>query len=211
MKTLIVHYLPTGADSHTRQLLKLFEEVAPTGEREVLDLLETPAPTFGRASMAAYLKRNYRHEPLTEAEAALFAPQDALIAQLKAADVLVMAYPMHNFSLPAPVKAYIDAIMFIGETFDWTPAGPAPVMQHLRALTLYTSGLELGTGPMHEFPNWDGVHALSRILFEFMGFSAWESIGVSLRDPQTRPAKLAEVRRRLEGLVHQWYPSTCAV
>jgi FMN-dependent NADH-azoreductase len=206
MKTLIVTYLPSGAASNTRKLLDLFLELAPAGGRDEIDLLATPAPLFTTASMAAYLKRHYARQPLDAAEAAQLAGQDALIARLLAADVLVLAYPMHNFSMPAAVKAWFDAVMAKDVTFRKTPDGFAPMLPRLKALTLYTAGTEYPQGSLGGFPHWDGVAALSRIEFEFMGVREAEAIGVSLRgDAATREAKLADVRRRLAALVERWY------
>jgi putative NADPH-quinone reductase len=70
----------------------------------------------------------------------LFAPPgsdvDKLIAQLKSADILVMAYPMHNFGTPAAVKAYLDAVIFKGETFEMGKK----LMSGKKALTFFTAG-----------------------------------------------------------------------
>jgi FMN-dependent NADH-azoreductase len=184
MKTLIVKYLPSGAGSNTQKLLDLFLELAPREGREELDLIQSMPPLFNTHSMHAYLKRHYRKEPLTSEESGFLARNDELIAQLKSADVLVMAYPMHNFSMPAAVKAYFDAVMFKDDTFQKRDGGFAPVMNKLKALTLYTAGSEYPQGMVATYPNWDGLSALARIEFEFMGFGECEIIGLSLRGEQ---------------------------
>lgn len=56
------------------------------------------------------------------------------------------------------------------------------------------------------YPHWDGVAALSRIEFEFMGFAEAEILGVSLRGDETRrEQKLKEVRARLSQIAGRWY------
>ena len=59
MKTLVVHYLPSGEKSNTKKLLDIF--LAELGGREVeeLNLLTHPAPTFNEKNIQAYAKRNY--------------------------------------------------------------------------------------------------------------------------------------------------------
>lgn len=206
MRTLIVKYLPSGDASNTKKLLDLFLELAPYDGREELDLNQSTPPLFNTASMQAYLKRHYRKEPLTFNEARLLARNDELIAQLKSADVLVMAYPMHNFSMPAAVKAYFDAVMFKDLTFQKADGGFAPMMSKTKALTLYTAGTEYPQEMVAHYPNWDGVSALARIEFEFMGFGESEIIGLSLRgDPGLREQKLAAARERIAAAVGKWF------
>ena len=118
MKTLIVKYLPSGADSKTKMILDLFLSETKNQNSEILDLLKEPAPIFDENSIQSYYKRNYGEQKLSEAEAKLLEKNDKLIAQLKSADILVMAYPMHNFGAPASVKAYLDAVIFKGQTFE---------------------------------------------------------------------------------------------
>jgi hypothetical protein len=43
---------------------------------------------------------------------------DTLIEELRAADVIVLGVPMHNFSIPASLKAWIDLITRAGKTFQ---------------------------------------------------------------------------------------------
>jgi FMN-dependent NADH-azoreductase len=206
MRTLIVKYLPSGAESNTQKLLDLFLDLAPAENREEVDLIRLPPPLFNVESMRAYLKRHYRKESLTVEEAALLTQNDELIAQLKSAEILVMAYPMHNFSMPAAVKAYFDAVMFKDVTFQKVPAGFAPTMSRLKALTLYTAGTEYPQGSFGVYPHWDGVSALARIEFEFMGFSEIEILGLSLRgDQNLREQKLSAARARLAQIIERWY------
>ncbi|ALM84480.1 NAD(P)H dehydrogenase [Bordetella sp. N] len=47
----------------------------------------------------------------------------ALIGQLQAADCVVIATPMHNYTVPSGLKAWIDHVVRIGVTFDGTPQG----------------------------------------------------------------------------------------
>ena len=72
--------------------------------------------TFKAASTPAD-KRN-----AAESETAALA--DALIGELEAADVIVIAAPMYNLSIPSTLKAWIDHVARAGRTFRYTASGP---------------------------------------------------------------------------------------
>ena len=62
----------------------------------------------------------------TAAEAATvpaLAESEALIAELEASQVLVIATPMHNFTVPAVLKLWLDQVVRFGRTFRSTPEG----------------------------------------------------------------------------------------
>ncbi len=49
---------------------------------------------------------------------------DALIAELKTADAIVLGVPMYNFGVPASLKNWIDAVSRAGVTFRYSEMGP---------------------------------------------------------------------------------------
>ena len=48
---------------------------------------------------------------------------DLLIEELQQADCIVIGTPMHNFTVPSVLKAWIDHVVRIGVTFNATPEG----------------------------------------------------------------------------------------
>ncbi len=60
----------------------------------------------------------------SSAQAARVAVDDATIAEVQAADVVVIGVPMYNFGVPVQLKAWIDAIARAGVTFRYTANGP---------------------------------------------------------------------------------------
>jgi FMN-dependent NADH-azoreductase len=74
-----------------------------------------------------------------EAKTAL-AASDTLVEEVKAADVLVLAAPIYNFSVPGAVKAWIDQIARAGETFKYTENGPVGLLEDKRAVVILASG-----------------------------------------------------------------------
>lgn len=202
MKTLIVKYLPSGANSNTKKLLDLFLETAPKENVEVIDLLQEQMPMFNEQSIQAYYKRNYGGQKLDAHESNLLLKNDQLIAQLKSSDILVMAYPMHNFGMPAAVKAYLDAVIFNGETFEMGKK----MMAGKKALTLFTSGGIYAEESFNtEYPNWNTIALAAKINFGFMGFDETEIYGTSLRDPATQAQRLEEAKAKISEIVKKWY------
>jgi FMN-dependent NADH-azoreductase len=49
---------------------------------------------------------------------------DSLIQEVMSADTIVLGVPMHNFSIPASLKAWIDQIARAGKTFSYGEQGP---------------------------------------------------------------------------------------
>jgi Acyl carrier protein phosphodiesterase len=58
-----------------------------------------------------------------------------MTAQFKSADVVVLAYPMYNFSVPAMIKAYFDSVMLKGETFDTGAKGFVGLMAGQKSIS----------------------------------------------------------------------------
>src|SRR5580658_2914009 len=87
-----------------------------TAEVVFRDLSARPPPLIDAGFSAAILG------PPGETPQAL-AVSEALIQELEAADVLVIATPMHNYCVPAALKAWVDQIVRIHRTFASTPGG----------------------------------------------------------------------------------------
>ena len=75
-----------------------------------------------------------------DAQRAALAHSDELVAELKAADTLVIGLPIYNFGVPAAFKAWIDMIARARETFRYTETGPEGLMTGKRALVVVASG-----------------------------------------------------------------------
>ena len=71
---------------------------------------------------------------------AALALSDSLLDELRDADVLLIGLPIYNFSLPASLKAWIDQIARVGETFRYTENGPIGLLEGKRAIVTVASG-----------------------------------------------------------------------
>jgi len=73
-------------------------------------------------------------------QAARVAEDDALIAEIQAADVLVLAAPMYNFGIPSSLKNWIDAISRAKVTFTYTEKGPVGLLTGKKVYVVTTRG-----------------------------------------------------------------------
>ena len=76
----------------------------------------------------------------TDAQRAALALSDALVAELQAADTVVIGLPIYNFGVPAAFKAWVDQVARAGVTFRYTEAGPRGLLEGKRAILAVASG-----------------------------------------------------------------------
>ncbi|WP_300517210.1 NAD(P)H-dependent oxidoreductase [Aliiroseovarius sp.] len=89
-------------------------------------------------------------EARTEAQNEALAFSDELVAELRAADLLVISTPVYNFGVPSALKAWVDQVARTGVTFKYGEAGPEGLLTGKRAVVVAASG---GTpaGAPHDF------------------------------------------------------------
>jgi FMN-dependent NADH-azoreductase len=76
----------------------------------------------------------------TTEQNAVLATSDAMVAELQAADVIVIGTPVYNFSVTASMKAWIDLVARAGVTFKYTDTGPVGLLAGKRAIIAIASG-----------------------------------------------------------------------
>lgn len=98
----------------------------PAASLTLRDLATTPHPALDEAALAALFTPA---EKRTAAQVARVALDDVLIAEVQAADVIVLGVPMYNFGVPAQLKNWIDAIARNGVAFRYTESGPVGLLR----------------------------------------------------------------------------------
>ena len=93
----------------------------------VRDLGANPHPVLDEAALGALFTPADQRTPEQAARVAL---DDALIAEVQAADVIVIGAPMYNFGMPIQLKAWFDAIARAGVTFRYTANGPEGLLKN---------------------------------------------------------------------------------
>ena len=184
---------PKGELSNSRSLSRAFIDLLRAGlprlELDYLDLAaDPPAHVTREFAIATYTPEADR----TPGMKATLAPSDALCARLLAADVLVFAMPMYNFSIPSNFKAFIDMIVRAQVTYKVAPDGRYVGQLADKKVAFITSrGVDLRPGTP-----WAAMDALTPALKAAFGF-----IGVA--DPRfvdAQPMQFADAEARAEGL-----------
>jgi FMN-dependent NADH-azoreductase len=103
----------------------------------------------------------------TEAQHTVLAISEALIAELRSADEYVFGLPMHNFTVPATLRLWIDQVVRAGETFSYTATGPVGLLTDKKATFVIASGGVYGPGTAMASLNF--VEPYLRTLFGFIG------------------------------------------
>ncbi len=92
----------------------------PDANLTLRDLAANPHPVLDEAALGALFTPA---EQRSAEQAARVALDDALIAEIQAADTVVLGVPMYNFGVPVQLKNWIDAIARARVTFRYTENG----------------------------------------------------------------------------------------
>ncbi|AMO37492.1 FMN-dependent NADH-azoreductase [Thauera humireducens] len=109
----------------------------PQAKLVLRDLARNPAPVVDEAALGALFTPA---EQRTPEQAARVAQSDALIAEVQAADVIVIGVPMYNFSISVQLKNWIDAIARAGVTFRYTENGPEGLIKGKKVILAFARG-----------------------------------------------------------------------
>jgi FMN-dependent NADH-azoreductase len=116
---LYISVSPKGPASICRtfaeEVLARLTQLHPAASVQQRDLAAAPPPFVDADFCAAIMDPARSHTAFTASE--------ALIEELDSADAVVIATPMHNYTVPAVLKAWIDQIVRIHRSFASTPAG----------------------------------------------------------------------------------------
>ena len=153
----------------------------------------------------AWINANFTapEERSAEQRSAL-AESDALVAELKAADVLVIGSPIYNFGVPAALKAWIDMVARARLTFRYTENGPKGLLEGKKAYLVIASGgvpvdsaLDFATPYLRHALAFIGITDIEVIAADQLNSKAEESIDAA----RIRIAELIHTAPRLEPRV----------
>ena len=157
------------------------------------DLSSNPVPHLDAERFLSFLAAP---EARTPAQQAVVDFSDALIDELKGADVVVLGLPMYNFGIPSMLKAYFDHIARAGVTFRYTATGPVGLLEGKKVVVFATrGGLYAGTPK-------DSQTTYVRDFLAFLGITDVEFIyaeGLNMGEDK-KAASLTNAREQLAQL-----------
>ena len=142
MKTLlqITSSIYTDAGQSTRlakRYVAAWRDANPGGKVIVRDLAKDPVPHIDAARFGAFLSKP---EERTAEQQEVIDYSDALIDELRRADVVVLGLPMYNFAIPSTLKAYFDHIARAGVTFQYTDKGAVGLLKNKEVVVFAARG-----------------------------------------------------------------------
>ena len=172
MKLLHIDSSILGDNSASRQLsgevVKTWQAAEPGVVVTYRDLAADSISHFSAATLVAAGTAAELRNAAQQHEADLSAQA---LAEFLAADAVVIAAPMYNFTIPTQLKAWIDRIAVAGQTFRYTEAGPEGLCGGKKVVIVSTAGgLHAGqaTGVAHE--------DYLKVLFGFLGITDIEFV-----------------------------------
>jgi FMN-dependent NADH-azoreductase len=191
-----------GADGESSRLAQRFvtdwKARHPGGRVVVRDLARDPVPHLTAERFQAFRSSP---ESRTAEQQADIEYSDALIAELLAADTIVLAVPMYNFSVPSTLRAYFDHIARAGVTFRYTANGPEGLVKGKKVIVFITRGGFYA----------DAADTQTPYLKQFLGLLGMTDVTFVLAeglniDPETRVKSLDAAHDAIDALVPQLVP-----
>jgi FMN-dependent NADH-azoreductase len=200
-KVLIIDSAATGDASISRKLTS--EAAARIAGREPgvqiirRDIGASPVPHLTAETVGAI-----RGAARTEAEREALALSDALIAEVKEADLIVLGAPMYNFGMASTLKSWFDHVLRAGVTFRYGEAGPEGLVTGKKALVIETRAGFYSEGPAAAM---DHQEQHIRTLLGFMGVTDVDFIRAEKLafGPEAAETAIADAVGEIEGFAEQ--------
>jgi FMN-dependent NADH-azoreductase len=161
---------------------------------KVRDLSRTPHPALDEAALQALFAPAEQRTPEQAARVAL---DDELIAEIQAADIVVLGVPMYNFGVSTQLKNWIDAIARAQVTFRYTDTGPEGLLKQKKVYAVLTrGGLYRGTPGDTQVP-------YLKMVLGFLGMTDVQFVyaeGLAM-GPQAEQDALASANAQIEEAV----------
>ena len=187
--------------SVTRKLTAKFAEEwkksYPTGETMHRDLAATAFPLITDDWGATFLDGS----TLTPDQHSYLATSDQLIEELQSADTVVIGAPMYNFSIPAPLKTWIDQVVRMGKTFGYGTNGPQGLLGRKNVVVITSRGGAYEKGSARG--GFDFQEPYLQHILGFIGLIDITFIHAENQSGGQALASMAAAGERIEGIVAQ--------
>ena len=196
---LVINSSAAGRDSVSRVLVadavtKLLA-ADPAAHITHRDLGENPPP-----HLVSQTLNGVRGTASTDIEFAARRLSDELIAELKAAETVVIGAPMYNFSVPTTLRAWFDHVLRAGVTFKYVDGAVRGLLAGKRVIVIESRGGLYSEGPAQAI---DFQEPYLRHLLGFIGitdvtFVRAEKIGYG---PEARTAAIEGAKAQISDAV----------
>ncbi len=205
MPTLLVIDTSPRKDAVSRSLTDRFVErwsaVFPNGKVLHRDIGAVP-PEHLDDELIDALRRD--PEVLSHRQTAARAASDAMIAEMRGADTIVLGVPMHNFTVPGALRTWIDHVARPGKTFGYDPeTGPKGLLDDKPVFVISSRGGEYGDGDPDDPNPVDFQTPYLRHILGFMGLKDVRIIAANGMDmgPESRAQGLNVAEAKIDASV----------
>ncbi|VVO16519.1 FMN-dependent NADH-azoreductase [Pseudomonas fluorescens] len=210
-RILAIHASPRGERSHSRRLAEVFlsawQAIHPESQLTRREVGRALIPPVNEEFIAAAFYPEPDARPLSMQADLAFS--DELVAELLGHDLLVISTPMHNFSVPSGLKAWIDQIVRLGLTFNHSldngVAQYEPLVRGKKALIITSRGGH-GFGPGGENEALNHADPLLRTALGFIGIDDITVVAAEGEESAERTflVSSAEAEQRLLALARMF-------
>ena len=198
--TLVVSYTPRKG-SYTKQLVEEFMKLASDKtEITCLDLTSSPPDLLLADNLNLIWSGD--ESKYTEENKKRLSNHIQLTQQVLDADVIVLASPMYNFSLPATVKAWVDAIVVKDKTFTFVEGiGFKGLCEDKKALILAVAGADYLADGIEEY-----YSPTIKKNFEYIGISSKQvsAFGVN-QYPEKADTIVSKAKEEISEIIDNYY------
>ena len=166
------------------------------------NLATTPLNNLDEAATQAL--RAGADEP-THAQQEAMTMSDTLIAELEEADMVVIAAPMHNFTISAQMRTWLDYVTRPGKSFGYGENGPQGLLSDKDVYVISTRGGQYGNGEADAPHPYDFQSGYLRHILGFIGLRSVQVIAANGMDmgDEARKKGLADARAKTDELIKQ--------
>lgn len=130
-----------GDYSQSGKLVDFFvQQWRETHPRDSFTFRDLANPTLPELDGEVIGGFNAGDKPLTPHQQETLALSDALIAELKSHDTIIISAPMYNFNIPTQLKIYFDLVARAGQTFRYTSEGAEGLVTGKKAIVISSRG-----------------------------------------------------------------------
>ena len=113
-------------------------------------------------------------EQLTDEHKAALQLSNDIVAEVQAADTVLITTPMYNFQVPAVLKAWIDHLVRVGLTVNYTAEGPVGQLKGKKVVVIVAGAGSYDKGTPAE--SYDHLSPYLRFVFGFIGITDVEIV-----------------------------------
>lgn len=176
------------------ELIAMLQDNYEINQSITRDLVNDAVPHLDGAWIQALMADE---ETRTSDQKEKVAYSDKIIKEVEQADIIVLALPMYNFSVPSVVKAWFDHLARAGRTFKYTSGGSEGLLTGKKTYLVTTRGGQ------HKDKETDTLVPFVLNFLKFVGLDDVEIIyaeGLNMGS-DSRQQGIAEARKDIHSLI----------